>query len=102
VEDERLQVHKVRHGRGRRRRQDLHAHLLHLQHLPHSTPLSSPPPFLLPLGDCADCSFFMGFWFGGELRLGEAAWQPFFDLDGFGGEIPYFVLLHNLRIWPPN
>jgi hypothetical protein len=23
------------------------------------------------------------------------------DLDGFGGAIPYFVLVHILRIWPP-
>jgi hypothetical protein len=33
--DEHGEVHQVRDGRRRRRRQDLHAHLLHQQHLPH-------------------------------------------------------------------
>ena len=33
--DERFSVHQVRHRGGRRRRQDLHAYLLHLQHFPH-------------------------------------------------------------------
>ncbi|XP_038971417.1 rac-like GTP-binding protein 5 isoform X1 [Phoenix dactylifera] len=33
--DERIEVHKVCHGGGRRRRQDLHAYILHQQHFPH-------------------------------------------------------------------
>jgi hypothetical protein len=60
------------------------------------------PPFFFPWGIVQIVPSSWDFGLGGELRLGEAAWQPFFDLDGFGGEIPYFVLLHNLRIWPPN
>lgn len=32
---QRVTVHQVRHGGGRRRREDLHAHLLHKQQVPH-------------------------------------------------------------------
>jgi hypothetical protein len=87
VEDERLQVHKVRHGRGRRRRQDLHAHLLHLQHLPHST-----PPFLLllpVLGGVRRLFLFApGFCWGIADKR-----SCILDLGRFGGKIPhlYFV-----------
>jgi GTPase SAR1 family protein len=42
--DEHGEVRQVRDGRRRRRRQNLHAHLLHQQHLPHGQ-FNNPLPF---------------------------------------------------------
>lgn len=111
--DERVEVYKVRYGRGRRRREDLHADFLHKQHIPHGE--SSSFELFLPLGfhilgdwswGMRKVSYFQRFALAmerclagsiNELRFCVVGEIPLLFIFRLSDELKLFVRRHNLE-----